>query len=220
MRKAIVIGGSSGIGEALVRKLAERGWRVAAVARRIGPTSELKREFPDSVLPYQHDVRCYDEIPELFQLITRDLEGLDLFVYCAGVMPTVGPREYSFEKDREIAEVNFVGAMAWLDQAAIRFDGVGHGSIVAIGSVAGDRGRAAQPAYNAGKAGLATFMEALRNRLARKGVNVVTIKPGPVRTPMTEGLDLPGAMPVDKAADKSWRRSTRPASTISARYTG
>jgi NAD(P)-dependent dehydrogenase (short-subunit alcohol dehydrogenase family) len=140
------------------------------------------------VLPYQHDVRSPEEVPKLFQRITQDLGGLDLIIYAAGVMPPVGPHEYDFEKDREMIDVNLLGAIAWLNQAAIRFENTQTGSIVGIGSVAGDRGRCGQPVYNTSKAALATYLEALRNRLSRHGVAVVTVKPGPTATEMTAHL--------------------------------
>ena len=99
-----------------------------------------------------------------------------------------------------MVEVNFLGAIAWLNEAASRFENTKHGTIVALGSVAGDRGRAGQPVYNATKAGLTTYMEALLNRLGRLGVKVVTVKPGPTLTEMTEKLHLKGAMPAPSAA--------------------
>lgn len=187
-RHAIVVGASSGIGTELVRLLAGQGARVAAVARRADRLRALAEDLGDAVLPVEHDVTRYDEVPGLLQEITRQLGGLDLIVYAAGVMPPVGPREYSFEKDRRMLEVNVLGAMAWLNQAAIRFENTGAGSIVGVGSVAGDRGRGGQPGYNTSKAALATYLEALRNRLVMQGVDVVTIKPGPTATEMTAHL--------------------------------
>lgn len=187
-KHAIVVGASSGIGAELVRQLAQSGCRVAAIARRKNRLETLSEEMPGKVLPIEHDVVNFEEAPALFQDICRQLGGLDLVIYCAGVMPTVGPEEYSFEKDRRMIEVNVLGAIRWLDLAAERFENTGHGSIVGIGSVAGDRGRSGQPVYNTSKAALATYMEALRNRLAKKGVSVVTIKPGPTETEMTSHL--------------------------------
>ncbi|MFN8220837.1 MAG: SDR family NAD(P)-dependent oxidoreductase [Fimbriimonadales bacterium] len=209
-RHAIIVGASSGIGMEIARQLAEQGTRVAVLARREEPLTALAAAFPDQVLPFVHDVRNTGDVPELFGEVTRALGGLELFVYAAGVMPAVQPDEFDFEKDQAIVETNVVGAMAWLDQAATRFQAVGSGTIVGIGSVAGDRGRAGQPAYNASKAALATFLEALRNRLDRKGVTVVTVKPGPVATDMTAGLNLKGAMPVDRAAAHILRKSRHP----------
>lgn len=206
-KTAIVVGASSGIGEELVRQLAAQGCKVAALARRRDRLDKLATEC-SSVSAFEHDVTDYDSVPNLFQEVTQKLGGLDVIFYCSGVMPDVGLDEYDFEKDRAMIEVNVLGAMAWLDQAAIRFGSVGAGTIVAIGSVAGDRGRSGQPAYNTSKAALATFMEALRNRLSKKGVTVSTIKPGPVATTMSAGK-YSNAMPVDQAAALILKKSRK-----------
>src|SRR5690606_700639 len=84
--------------------------------------------------------------------------------------------------DRKMVEVNLLGAIAWLNQAALRFERAGQGQIVGIGSIAGDRGRVGSPVYNTSKAALHTYLESLRNRLTRHGVNVLTVKPGYVDT--------------------------------------
>ncbi|MEZ0324642.1 MAG: SDR family NAD(P)-dependent oxidoreductase [Fimbriimonas sp.] len=199
-KHAIVIGASSGIGAELVKLLASRGTRVAAVARRADRLAQMAISLGSNVLPVEHDVTHYDEVPALFQKIAQELGGLDLVIYVAGVMPPVGPHEYDFAKDKQMIEVNVLGAIAWLDQAAIRFENTRHGSIVAVGSVAGDRGRSGQPVYNASKAALTTYMEALRNRLAKLGVSVVTIKPGPTATEMTAALHMK-MMPPEKVAE-------------------
>lgn len=199
---AIVVGASSGIGAELVRLLAKRGSHVAAVARHADRLKALHEEDPEHIHVFVHDVKDADHVPGLFQAITQKIGGLDLMVYAAGVMPEVSANEFNFDKDREMVEVNLLGAIAWLNQAATRFRYTERGSIVAIGSVAGDRGRAGQPVYNTTKAALATYMEALRNRLARHNVAVVTIKPGPTRTPMTAHLDGKGMMEPAAVAEK------------------
>lgn len=102
-------------------------------------------------------------------------------------------------------DVNFTGAVAWLNVAADRFQNVGHGTIVGIGSVAGERGRAGQPVYNATKAALKTYLEALRNRLSKCGVRVTTIKPGPTATEMTAHLKQTGMMSAEEAAERILR---------------
>lgn len=184
---AIIVGASSGIGLALAQRLAREGTRVAVVARREDRLRALQEE---GLLPFVHDVTRYEEVPDLFQKITHELGGLDLIVYAAGTMPPVQLDQYDFELDRQMVETNLLGAMAWLNEAAKRFQEVRRGTIIGIGSVAGDRGRRGQPAYNTSKAALATYLEALRNRLDRLGVKVVTIKPGPTHTEMTQALNL------------------------------
>jgi decaprenylphospho-beta-D-erythro-pentofuranosid-2-ulose 2-reductase len=202
---AVVVGASSGMGEELARQLSVGGCRVAIVARR---EEELRRAAgaiaasgaPEPAI-YVHDVREYECVPSLLQAIARDLGGLDLIIYSAGVMPSVEEGEYSFAKDRQMIEVNLLGAIAWLNEAAVRFERAGAGTIVGISSVAGERGRRTMPVYCTSKAALTTYLEALRNRLGRLGVKVVTVKPGPVDTPMTRDLTKkPLLIPADKAA--------------------
>ena len=81
-------------------------------------------------------------------------------------------------------EVNALGALAWFNSVAPIFQALHSGHIVGISSVAADRGRVGNPGYNASKAALATYLEALRNRLTRQGVHVLTVKPGFMDTDM------------------------------------
>lgn len=187
-KRAIVIGASSGIGAALVRLLASKGYRVAALARREQALAELAQNNPN-VLPIVHDVCDFDAVPTLFSNLTRELEGLDLIVYVAGIQPTVAADEYDFAKDKAMIETNLLGAMAWLNQAAARFERQGNGHIVGISSVAGDRGRSAFPGYHTSKGALTIYLESLRNRLAKKGATVTTIKPGFVDTKLLENAE-------------------------------
>ncbi|MDX1663617.1 MAG: SDR family NAD(P)-dependent oxidoreductase [Candidatus Promineifilaceae bacterium] len=185
--KAIVVGASSGVGAALLKQLATDGYQVAALARR---EQELEATCAEAnrlagaahVSAYVHDVTNFDDVPPLFQQIVRDLGGLDLIVYAAGIQPPVEANEYNFEKDATMVAINLIGAMAWLNEAAQRFQQVGAGHIVGISSISGDRGRSAFPAYHASKGGLSIYLESLRNRLSRRGVAVTTIKPGFVDT--------------------------------------
>ena len=185
--RAIVVGASSGIGEAVARKLAQEGYVVALLARRKkllnSICAEINEQYGETrALAYPHDVKDTDKVPALFQEILRDLTRLDVIVYVSGITTPVALDEYDFEKDGEMLEVNLMGAVAWLGQAAILFERMGEGKIVGVSSVAGDRGRVGNPAYNASKAGLSTYLEALRNRLTRHGVHVLTVKPGFVDT--------------------------------------
>jgi short-subunit dehydrogenase len=207
MSRAIVVGASSGIGEAIAHELA-RGASAAAIALVARRQNELERvagvlkhAHPDlKVQTYVHDVVDFDQTAPLFERIERDLGGVDTLVYAAGVMPEVVEGEYSFAKDRRMIEVNLLGAMAWMNVAAARFEAARKGTILGISSIAGERGRRGNPGYNTSKAALTTFLEALRNRMSRYGVNVVTIKPGFVDTAMTRGKGIKGAIPADQAA--------------------
>ncbi len=212
---ALVVGASSGIGEALARRLAAAGTRVALVARREDRLRAICGEIAaaageERARYWVHDVRHRDEVPGLLEEICRWLGGLDLAIYAAGILRPVGFEEFDTEKDVETLEVNLLGAVAWLDPVAARFGRLGRGTIVGIGSVAGDRGRPGNPAYNTSKAALHTYLEALRNRIARRGVRVVTIKPGFVDTAMTRGMrGLFWLIAPERAAEIILRKAAR-----------
>jgi len=216
---ALVVGASSGIGEALARRLAADGAKVALVARREEDLRRIASEIDSAAgekraFVFPHDVLDFEDVPELFQEIARALGGLDLVVYAAGMIVPVEPDEYDTVKDLAMLRVNLLGAVAWLNPAADRFARLGRGTIVGIGSVAGDRGRSPNPVYGTSKGGLHTYLEALRNRVARRGVKVVTIKPGFVDTAMTRGKDgLFWLISADRAAEIILRATRRGAVT-------
>lgn len=191
--RAIVVGASSGMGASFARTLAAQGARVALLARRQGELEKVAHGIDTAwgegkARIYVHDVVNYDEAPRLLDRIVEDLGGLDLICYAAGQLHTPGPDEYDFEKDRQMLDIGLTGAFAWLNPAAMLFRQQKRGTIVGISSIAGDRGRRGFPAYHAAKAGLSTYLESLRNRLSQHGVQVTTIKPGFIDTPMTRGM--------------------------------
>ena len=91
-------------------------------------------------------------------------------------------------------KTNYLGLVSIFGEIANRMEKRGSGTIIGVSSVAGDRGRASNYIYGSAKAGFAAFLSGLRNRLFQKNVRVITVKPGFVRTKMTEGLDLPGML--------------------------
>ena len=211
-RRGIIIGASDGIGAALARRLAREGYTLALLARRADKLESICNEINQltgelSAREYIHDVAEYEKVPSLLRKIVADLGGLDLVVFVAGVnYPPGGIDKYNFDNDRRMIEVNLIGAMAWLSPVAEMFQSARAGQIVGIGSVAGDRGRVGNPGYNTSKAGLATYLEALRNRLTRHGINVLTVKPGFVQTEMLKAAQgaTPFTIPTEKAVDDIW----------------
>lgn len=206
-RRGIIVGASLGLGAALARNLAREGYSLALLARSKDKLDTLCNEINTAggnAFAYAHDVSEYDEVPALLRKVVADLGGLDLIVFVAGVnYPPGGIDKYNFENDRKMVEVNLIGAMAWLAPVAEMFQSAKTGQIVGICSVAGDRGRVGNPGYNTSKAGLATYLEALRNRLTRYGVNVLTVKPGFMKTEMLKAAQgaTPFAIEPEKAAD-------------------
>lgn len=211
-KKAILVGAAGGIGAQVARRLAREGYVLALLDRNEEILEKLCNEINQSygetrAVSYEHNVTDYERVPEMFRRIVADLGGLDLFVYVAGVIyfPTID--EFNFTEDYKMVEVNLLGGMAWMSQVAPVFQSMKGGQIVGVSSVAGDRGRVSNPGYNTSKAGFTCYLEALRNRLTRHGVNVLTIKPGMVKTQM---LDLPNApkpmlaVTPEQAADGIW----------------
>ena len=211
-RRGIIIGASDGIGGALAHRLAKEGYTLALLARRKDKLESLCNEINQAfkelrARSYIHDVTEYENVPELLRKIVTDLGGLDVVVYVAGVnYPPGGIDKYNFENDRRMIEVNLIGALAWLNPVAEMFQSARAGQIVGISSVAGDRGRVGNPGYNTSKAALTTYLEALRNRLTRYGVNVLTVKPGFVQTEMLKAAQgaTPFTIAPEKAAEDIW----------------
>lgn len=211
---AIVVGASSGIGAALSRRLAQEGRKVAILARREAElrstagaiNSETGQEL---AFPFVHDASQVLRAQALYEEIDAALGEVEQLYYVAGVMPEVGLDEFDTDKDRVQFQVNTLGCIAWVNAAAKSFAARGRGHIVGVTSVAQDRGRIGRPGYCASKAGQDTFLESIRNRLWRHGVKVTTIRPGFVRTPMTEGLKVKGSISADRAAQLILRARDR-----------
>jgi short-subunit dehydrogenase len=210
-RRVILVGASSGIGAALAQKLAAEGCQVALLGRRAELLEALCERINHKAgetraLAFVHDVADVDSAPALFAQIVKTLGGLDVLIYNAGILQVVKRDEFNLQKDLEMTRVNYLGALAWLNPAAAYFQALKSGQIVGIGSVAGDRGRVTAPAYNASKAALHTYLEALRNRLTRHGVNVLTIKPGFVATAMIkDNPRTPMVISAEQAAEGIYR---------------
>ncbi len=212
-RRGIIVGASYGLGAVLADRLAHAGYSLALLSRNREKLESVCNRINQSVgqqrvFAYVHDVCEYEKVPSLLRRIAADLGGLDLLVYNAGVnYPPGGMDKYNFENDRQMIEINLLGAMSWLSPVGELFQSARAGQIVGISSVAGDRGRVGNPGYNTSKAGLTTYLEALRNRLTRHGVNVLTVKPGFMNTEMVKAAQ--GATPFlispEKAAEDIWK---------------
>ena len=205
--RALIIGASSGMGASLAHLLAKNGYTLALISRRADLLNSLCKEINQTygetrALSYVHDVSNYIQVPDLLRRIVSDLGGLDTVIFAAGVNYPPDPAKDNFNSDRQMLEVNLIGAFAWLNPIAEMFQSARRGQIVGISSVAGDRGRVGNAGYNTSKAGLTTYLEALRNRLTRHGVNVLTIKPGFVQTEMLKAAQgpTPFSIPAEKAA--------------------
>jgi decaprenylphospho-beta-D-erythro-pentofuranosid-2-ulose 2-reductase len=187
----LILGARSDIGKAVAHKFASLGHSVQLAARDV---VTLEADKTDIELRYAVSVTLHD-----FDALATDTH--DSFVNALPELPrivicVVGLMGKQTENERDVAlaartmRSNYEGPASILAILANRFEDRGSGTIVGISSVAGDRGRATNYIYGSAKAGFTAFLSGLRNRLAKRGVHVVTVLPGFVATQMTEGMEL------------------------------
>jgi len=200
VKKAIVIGASSGIGRALAQVLSENGYSVGLAARRENLLHELTRELPTPSFVKAIDVTKTDEAMQLLRELIIEMGDVELFVLSAGA-GFVNPK-LDWAKERDTIDVNVSGFAATANVIVEYLQSRGSGQIVSISSIAALRGNRAAPAYNASKAFMSNYMQALRNRFHKRGLPVVVtdVQPGFVDTAMAKGEGVFWAAPVDKAA--------------------
>jgi decaprenylphospho-beta-D-erythro-pentofuranosid-2-ulose 2-reductase len=204
----LIIGATSDIGRAIAAEFARQGHPLVLTARA---TAALERDAQDLRLRHGVDVAI-----QRLDLLEHD--AIQPFVEALAPLPEVavcvvgllGDQQAS-ARDLAAADLvmrsNYNGPAAVMAALANRFEARRAGILVGISSVAGDRGRAANYVYGSAKAGFTAFLSGLRNRLAAKGVHVVTVKPGFVRTRMTTGMSLPDRLTAEPAevAGAVWR---------------
>lgn len=189
MKKILVIGATSAIAEATARRFASRGAELFLLARnpeRLTSLGEdLKVRGASSVHSEIFDANDFTLHPGVIANVIEQLGGLDLVIIAHG---TLGDQK-ACEQDVALAlselNTNALSVISLLTPLANHFERQGHGSIAVISSVAGDRGRQSNYIYGTAKGALSIFLQGLRNRLYKSGVQVLTIKPGFVDTPMT-----------------------------------
>jgi len=183
-KSVLILGAASDIGLAIAHEFAREKAGVILAARE---PKRLEADAADLRVRYGADITLAE-----FDILRTDrhgafLDGLpalpDVVVCVVGLL--TGQAEL-------VMQTNFNAPASMLDAVAARMEARGAGAIVGISSVAGERGRASNYVYGSAKAGFTAFLSGLRNRLAAKGVQVVTVKPGFVRTKMTAGMKLPG----------------------------
>lgn len=187
----IILGGSSSIARAFAREVARRGDSVLLAGR---DTDDLKSTAADCGARGAplHEVWSFDarDVATFSQLVTRAGELDDPI--CVAIFIGSMPPQEKIDADPALIDGvvrdSFTGPAAFLTALAPVLEKNGSGTVVGVGSVAGDRGRLGNYVYGAAKAGFHTYLSGLRNRLGRSGVHVMTVKPGTVDTAMTWGM--------------------------------
>ncbi|XXF77330.1 SDR family oxidoreductase [Myxococcaceae bacterium GXIMD 01537] len=189
MKKVLVLGATSAIAQSTVRLLAARGAALFLVGRHAENLAAVAQDAAtrgaSKVESQALDLNDFAAHEALVERAAQALGGLDGVLLAHGVLGDQAACERSFAETEKVLRTNFLGAASLLTVLANRFEAQKAGTLVVISSVAGDRGRQSNYVYGASKGALSVFLQGLRNRLARSGVAVVTVKPGFVDTPMT-----------------------------------
>ncbi|MCA1385091.1 SDR family oxidoreductase [Bradyrhizobium yuanmingense] len=197
-KSVLVLGGSSDIGRATARAFAKAGYDVGLAGRDVGAlepdAADLRARYDVEVGVHTFDV-----------LDTASFEGFvaglaalpDVVISIVGLLGVQESAQSDLAQATAIMRSNYEGPALILGLFAEKFLGRGSGTLVGVSSVAGDRGRASNYVYGSAKAGFSAFLSGLRARASRGGVHVVTVKPGFVRTRMTEGMKLIGPLTVE-----------------------
>jgi decaprenylphospho-beta-D-erythro-pentofuranosid-2-ulose 2-reductase len=203
VQSVLVLGGGSDIGLATVRRLIDGGCATVVLAVRqpdqlIEVVRELGQRGASTVEAVRFDARRSDEHEAQIDDWFQRYGDFDVVLLAFGVL---GDQE-TFDKDpasaAEAVAVNYVGAVSSGLAVANRMKAQGHGSIVTLSSVAGERVRKANFVYGSSKAGLDAFAQGLGDSLVGTGVRVIVVRPGFVHTKMTDGLD---AAPMSTTAE-------------------
>jgi hypothetical protein len=185
----LLIGGTAAIGEQIARDLATAQGALFLTARDAGRLDTIAADLvirgAAGVKTGPMDLTDGKNLVGLVSRAADSLGGLDAVILVAGQLPDQDEVNRDAQRLRETIEINATSAIVLLNEAAAFFEQQGHGQIVVIGSVAGDRGRATNYAYGAAKGALEIFLSGLRQRLHKSGVQVLLVKPGFVDTPMT-----------------------------------
>ncbi|WGD52722.1 SDR family oxidoreductase [Bradyrhizobium sp. CB1650] len=199
-KTVLVLGGSSDIARATARAFAKAGYDVQLAGR---DAAVLEPDAADLRARYnvEASVWTFDVLDTVsFQDFVSGLPVLpDVVISIVGLLGLQESAQSDLDHATTVMRSNYEGPALILGLFAERFLARGTGSIVGVSSVAGDRGRASNYVYGSAKAGFSAFLSGLRARASRGGVHVVTVKPGFVRTRMTEGMKLIGPLTVEAA---------------------
>lgn len=197
-RSVLILGATSDIARATAEAFAVTGARLLLAARDIVVTRRLAADLAHR---YGVDAKAFhiDVLdPDAHTRLLGDLNDLgdlpDVVVCAVGMMGSQHESEADPDLTREIVRSNFEGPVCVIGHLAQAFETRGYGTIIALSSVAGDRGRSVNYVYGSAKSGLTTYLSGLRSRLHGTGVRVVTVKPGYVDTRMIEGMDTPAVL--------------------------
>lgn len=185
-KKAIVIGASSGIGYALAKTLAREGYEVGLASRRVSLLMDLKKELHTKTYVKQIDVANPNMAVSALNELISEMGPVDLIIINSGIGRE--NRDLNLAPELETINVNVAGFVAMACTASQYFLKQKKGHIVGVSSIAGIKGSAHAPAYNASKAFMSNYMQGLRQKFFGTPIYVTDIRPGFVDTPMIQNV--------------------------------
>lgn len=203
-KTVLLTGASSGIGFALANLLAMEKVNLILVARRIEKLDELKlslENYSSNTLTIKCDVTKKDEVQNAFDKIRNTFGFIDIAILNAGVGRRTKVTDYKSELAEETFGVNVLGMIYWIEQLLPDYLKKEKGTIVGVSSLADNRGFTGSGFYSASKAAVSIYLEGLRVELKKHNIKVLTVKPGFVKTPMTDKNEFP--MPMMLSAEKA-----------------
>jgi decaprenylphospho-beta-D-erythro-pentofuranosid-2-ulose 2-reductase len=194
--RAALLGATKGMGRALARLMTARGDSVALLGRERVDLEKSARDLEvragqGSVAAVECDLERPETFAPALAAAEAALGGLDTVVVSAGLFATQDRLEADPELARRLLLVDFTNTVAFCEEARRRLLARGGGTLCVFSSVAGERGRKPVVLYGAAKAGLTRYLEGLDHRFRAAGLRTVCVKPGFVRTSMTDGLPVP-----------------------------
>jgi len=203
-KNVVITGASSGIGKTLALQFAKAGSSLVLLARRIEELEVVAQEvskFHVIVKIYKCDVSNKEEVEKVFVQIKKFFNSVDILVLNAGVSFRTDVRKDESVKAVQTFAVNVLGMIFCANQVIPDFIHAKKGMIVGVSSLAESRGFPRSGFYCASKAAASTYLESLRIELQKYSIKVLTVKPGFVKTPMTDKneFDMPFIIPVEKA---------------------
>jgi short-subunit dehydrogenase len=202
MKKAIIIGATSGIGKAVAEILLQEGYLVGVTGRREDLFPAMQQQFSGRIFCKKMDVQELLTLASICNELVNQMGGMDLLVISAGIGE--GNKQLDFEIENDVIKTNIQGFTCIADWGTNFFKKQGYGHLVNISSIAGIRGNGLAPSYNATKAYQINYIEGLRLNTIKSGydITVTDVRPGFVDTAMVKGNGLFWVAPVQKAAEQ------------------
>jgi len=202
MKKAIVIGATSGIGKSIAEILIQNDYVVGVTGRRTVLLQSLKEKNPEQICISQMDVQELSSIESICNELVQQIGGLDLLIISAGIGDENKTLDFAIENN--VIKTNIQGFTCVANWGMNYFKKQGHGHLVNISSIAGLMGNGEAPSYNATKAFQINYLEGLRLNADKAGAEIILtdVRPGYVNTDMAKGDGMFWVATVEKAAQQ------------------